>query len=282
MDEHNEIILEQANNDKKNQLKGDSLISYSEGFDYVFVSLNRYERKKNISLAIDALKYLKNSSNSENFRVLLVVAGGYDATVTENREHLLELQTHASSSGLDYTYNAKKYDDITVTGNKDINKSSIFSKDSIKDPRFHVEFRTSISSHERSALLARADALLYTPDREHFGIVPLEAMNAGTPAICVASGGPLETVLHDLTGYLCQQSAEEFGEAMKKFTVGSVTDSERKRLTNAMIEYTKNDEKAKKIDSLDKSLSLSQLMGKIGRAHVQVLIYSSLIDEYCL
>jgi hypothetical protein len=37
-----------------------------------------------------------------------------------------------------------------------------------------VVFRTSIPSAERSALLMQTCALLYTPDREHFGIVPIE------------------------------------------------------------------------------------------------------------
>jgi alpha-1,3/alpha-1,6-mannosyltransferase len=64
-------------------------------------------------------------------------------------------------------------------------------------------------------------ALLYTPPNEHFGIVPLEvscllfplslttsslqAMSLGTPVIAVNNGGPLETVLHNVTGYLCEE-----------------------------------------------------------------------------
>lgn len=142
---------------------------------------------------------------------------------------------------------------------------------------------------ERDALLARADALLYTPDREHFGIVPIEAMNAGTPAICVASGGPLETILHGLSGFLCQQTAKDFGLAMKKFTIKSISDIERLKLTDTIAEYTKNGSKnryskIKKLNYLDKTLSLSQLMGLIGREHVQVgytLILASYVENYC-
>ena len=37
-----------------------------------------------------------------------------------------------------------------------------------------VVFRTSVSNNERKALLKVASGLLYTPDMEHFGIVPLE------------------------------------------------------------------------------------------------------------
>jgi glycosyltransferase involved in cell wall biosynthesis len=131
--------------------------------------------------------------------------------------------------------------------------------------------------------------LLYTPDREHFGIVPIEAMNAGTPAICVASGGPLETILHGLSGFLCQQTAKDFGLAMKKFTIKSISDIERLKLTDTIAEYTKNGSKnryskIKKLNYLDKTLSLSQLMGLIGREHVQVgytLILASYVENYC-
>ena len=31
-------------------------------------------------------------------------------------------------------------------------------------------------------------AVLYTPEHEHFGIVPVEAMQLGTPVIAVSSG----------------------------------------------------------------------------------------------
>ena len=56
----------------------------------VFTSLNRYERKKNIPLAIKAFhKYLQNESDYRN--EILVIAGGYDPRVTENVEHYDEL-----------------------------------------------------------------------------------------------------------------------------------------------------------------------------------------------
>lgn len=49
----------------------------------------RYERKKNIELSIHALQVLsEQSSTKKSSRVLLVVAGGYDERVQENREYL--------------------------------------------------------------------------------------------------------------------------------------------------------------------------------------------------
>ena len=49
----------------------------------------------------------------------------------------------------------------------------------------------SVTDTQKRALLRRATALLYTPDREHFGIVPVEAMYSRCPVIAVR---PLRTL----------------------------------------------------------------------------------------
>jgi len=43
---------------------------------------------------------------------------------------------------------------------------------------------------------------LYTPQNEHFGIVPVEAMYIGCVVIATNTGGPLESILNNVTGYL--------------------------------------------------------------------------------
>jgi alpha-1,3/alpha-1,6-mannosyltransferase len=53
------------------------------------VSLNRYERKKDIGLAIKAYAQFINNTNRND--CLMVVAGGYDDRLSENVEHHLEL-----------------------------------------------------------------------------------------------------------------------------------------------------------------------------------------------
>jgi glycosyltransferase involved in cell wall biosynthesis len=72
---------------------------------------------------------------------------------------------------------------------------------------------------ERFALISAASALIYTPGREHFGIVPIEAMALGTPVIAVASGGPLETVNQGATGFLCAQQPLDFANNMMRFVI---------------------------------------------------------------
>ncbi|EHA8590934.1 putative Sucrose synthase 2 [Cocos nucifera] len=57
---------------------------------------------------------------------------------------------------------------------------------------------------------------------EHFGIVPLEAMAAQKPVIACNSGGPVETIKHGVTGFLCDPTPLEFSRAMSRL----VTDPE--------------------------------------------------------
>ena len=52
--------------------------------DLIITSLNRYERKKNIPLAIESFAF-------SGFPGTLVIAGGWDPRVPENVEHELEL-----------------------------------------------------------------------------------------------------------------------------------------------------------------------------------------------
>lgn len=131
-------------------------ISYTDGYDVVFVSLNRYERKKNIQLAIDALHHFSCSSSSGTSKsIALIIAGGYDLSVAENEEYLTELKHHCTTLKLPYTH--PKQTPGTA--------SNIDSNSEVESCRKMVVFRTSISGHEREALLTRADALLYTPDR---------------------------------------------------------------------------------------------------------------------
>ena len=108
----------------------------------------------------------------------LVIAGGYDTQNVENVEYRGELGTLAKELGVS------------------------------------VDFRLDITDAERATLFQTALCVVYTPDKEHFGIVPLEAMFAGTPVLAVNSGGPLETVRDGETGFLREPTPEAFGEAL--------------------------------------------------------------------
>src|SRR5262249_43389829 len=82
-----------------------------------------------------------------------------------------------------------------------------------------VVFLQSIATQERQALFMRCQVVLYTPENEHFGYVPLEAMAAGRPVVAVKSGGPRGKIQHGETGLLCEPTAEAFAAAVHKLIV---------------------------------------------------------------
>ena len=61
-------------------------------------------------------------------------------------------------------------------------------------------------------------ALLYTPENEHFGLVPVEAMACGVPVLACNSGGPMESVLDDpperKTGWLKPPDSDAWASAL--------------------------------------------------------------------
>ncbi|TNN18879.1 Alpha-1,3/1,6-mannosyltransferase ALG2 [Schistosoma japonicum] len=167
----------------------------------VFVSINRYERKKNLTLALNSLDYLithwdqliDSSLEIQPENVHLVIAGGYDRRVVENVEYYVELVNLSKT--------------LKLSGN--------------------VTFLRSCSSEIKPLLIASSDAVIYTPDKEHFGIVPIESMLLSRAVIALDSGGPKETVLHNITGFLCTvEPTTQLPENMANYLSKFINDSE--------------------------------------------------------
>ena len=156
-------------------------IDVKAGGELVFLSINRFERKKGIDLAVRALMVLRQRVPTDVFaRVRLVLAGGYDERVLENKEYFEEISPVVRRGGLEDK----------------------------------IEYKRSFSDAEKFQLLERCIAVGYTPENEHFGIVPIEAMASARPVVAVRSGGPRESVVDAVTGYLSEPRAEDFAEAM--------------------------------------------------------------------
>lgn len=151
-----------------------------------FLSINRYERKKNVKLAIESLHCLLNLNYNAETDIVpqLIVAGGCDARLTENVAYFKELED-------------------TVL-KLDISKN--------------VKFLKSCTDTQKCYLLKHCCAGIYTPENEHFGIVPLEFMSYGKSVIACDSGGPCETITKE-TGYLCRPQKEHFAEAMSNILI---------------------------------------------------------------
>ncbi|XP_036117257.1 alpha-1,3/1,6-mannosyltransferase ALG2 [Molossus molossus] len=155
-----------------------------KGKKFLFLSINRYERKKNLTLALEALVKLRGRLTSQDWdKVHLIMAGGYDERVLENVEHYQELKKMVQQFDLDQS----------------------------------VTFLRSFSDKQKISLLHGCTCVIYTPSNEHFGIVPLEAMYMQCPVIAVNSGGPLESIVHSVTGFLCEPDPVHFSEAIEKF-----------------------------------------------------------------
>jgi alpha-1,3/alpha-1,6-mannosyltransferase len=79
-----------------------------------------------------------------------------------------------------------------------------------------VLFLLSVPTSIKETLLRHASLLVYTPSNEHFGIVPVEAMQYGVPVLAANSSGPLETVVHEKTGWLVSSNdVQAWSEVME-------------------------------------------------------------------
>ncbi|GAB0135046.1 Alpha-1,3-mannosyltransferase-like protein [Epichloe bromicola] len=164
--------------DGEEKIKGDAT--------KLILSINRFERKKDVGLAIQAFAKIPEPQRKG---VRLVIAGGYDPRVSENASYHASLQMLATSLSL-------THHTITPTV-----LSAVSSLSSVP-PGTQVLFLLSVPNTLKSALLRSSHLLVYTPTNEHFGIVPLEAMLSHLPVLAANTGGPVETIADSQTGWL--------------------------------------------------------------------------------
>lgn len=249
----------------------------------LILSINRYERKKNLSLLLHSFAELLqpispnggngvssdggSGSASDSRQALedvhLIIAGGYDSRVQENVEHFEELVHLADSLGLCRPMHTSTPGTTSLSAPPGITTPGALFSLAARSPREfrarvlpqwpandpttddntnnattdnvdgacarivsfpRVTFLRSLTDAEKDLLLRACTVLAYTPVKEHFGIVPLEGMVAGTPVVALASGGPLETVVDGGTGYLCENTPRAFAAALRKLLVPGVSE----------------------------------------------------------
>ncbi|KAI4108804.1 MAG: hypothetical protein L6R37_000802 [Teloschistes peruensis] len=227
------------------------------------LSINRFERKKNIALALHAFHTLPPQTRQY---ARLVLAGGHDPRVDENVKYHAELVALAESLGL-----------------RCATAKNLVTALNIPDD-IEVLFLLSVPAQLKTMLLSTARLLVYTPTNEHFGIVPLEAMRAGVPVLAADSGGPLETVVEGETGWL--RSVEEVGEwtEIMRRVLDGMSDEEIRVMGDKGKRWVESEFSATKMaDRLDgeiatvlagprqRTLELSDLLLGIGMA-VPVLV----------
>lgn len=178
----------------------------------LLLSINRFERKKDIALAIRAYASLPKTLRKS---ARLVLAGGYDPCNTENISYHLELVALAD-----------KYDLSNATA-KTV-PTALATPDNIE-----ILFLLSVPSAFKDTLLRNARLLIYTPKNEHFGIVPVEAMQRGVPVLASNTGGPLETVIEGQTGWLRDTDKPERWTGVMEKVLGGMDEAQLQQMKTA-------------------------------------------------
>ncbi|CCJ29173.1 unnamed protein product [Pneumocystis jirovecii] len=173
---------------------------------HLILSINRFERKKDIALAIRSYSRFKGISCSS--KCCLIIAGGYESRIEEN------VQYHNELVDLCNCFSLKS---------KTFRHPYVFPLDF---SGYDVVFLLSISTTLKNCLLREASILLYTPPYEHFGIVPLEAMLHRTIVLAQNNGGPLETIDDSVTGWLRKPDDDEWAYTLEN-VLFKLTDDER-------------------------------------------------------
>lgn len=191
----------------------------------LFLSLNRFHPAKKLDLAIVAMDQLKKIVSKEKWKnIFFVMAGGYDPQSPINSQTYSEL--------------------VALTEEKGLQSKIIFLK--------------SPSDLVKAHLLLSCTCLVYTPEKEHFGIVPLEAMTVSKPVVAVNSGGPRETVDHGVTGFLCEPNAESMAQFMCRIVENDNSEmgiKGKKRLDEKFSYGSFNNQLKKIINNIGNSLN---------------------------
>jgi alpha-1,3/alpha-1,6-mannosyltransferase len=149
--------------------------------EIVLLSINRFTIAKNLPLAVKALGKLRSLLAPEEFsRLRLVLAGGFDSTLEESRRVREAIEGAAHDAG------------VAAQVSTVLNPADAECRD----------------------WLNRCRCLIYTPENEHFGLGPIEAMAAGKPVVAVSSGGPAETIQDERSGRLRPALPEAFAAAI--------------------------------------------------------------------
>jgi len=134
-------------------------------------------------------------------------------------DYVLSVGTFEAHKGFDFLVRAlarcpKPRPRLVLVGNEDSARVSAQLHSQARDLGVELETLVSIDHDRLVALYQEAAAFLYAPHKEPFGLVVLEAMACGIPVVAVSEGGPLESVVDGVTGFLVPRDEDAFAEAI--------------------------------------------------------------------
>lgn len=151
------------------------------------LSCSSFERKKGISLAIEALASLSSLSlptnrDGEVQQPVLVVAGGYDVRQVENVEHLQELKDLAKRLGLE-----ERVTFVTSFTDRSVGIGVVYAH--VGWGHVHACADGTLPTHD--AALVQIDARLFEPLKHHIArppvVVQLQAALLHAPGQCACT-----------------------------------------------------------------------------------------------
>jgi alpha-1,3/alpha-1,6-mannosyltransferase len=257
-----------------------------------FVSLNRFEAKKNIELALGAFSLVKKDRPNGSMRLVVAgmsilqtttldnstdvpfchhYTGGYDKALKDNIDTYARLTKLCDDSGLRYV-TIRPEDGNSNPTLTEVNKAE-------------VVFLLNFTDGQRASLLTADSsiALLYTPENEHFGIVPVEAMACGLPVLGVNSGGPTETVVdtdaelsgEGATGLLRRPEADQWSRAMS--TLFDLSPDDRARIARAGKERVRKNFSSEKLgEEMELACYEAVSRGRVGLEEQCLLLVGAL------
>ncbi|KAJ3887525.1 alpha-1,3-mannosyltransferase ALG2 [Lentinula edodes] len=175
------------------------------------ISLNRFEKKKNVALAVEAFARIRTQEPSTSNLRLVLGGTGYDPRLEDNTLTLYSLIDLVSKK------HTLTYDVITPSS---LTKSS--QNPTSRPANTAVLFLLNFTTAQWTALLTSPSTigLLYTPANGHFGIAPLEGVLCGIPVLARDSGGPVESIVDkpvdERTGWLREERIKMRVRAKKR------------------------------------------------------------------
>lgn len=84
------------------------------------------------------------------------------------------------------------------------------------DDRIRIE--TDVADERWRQLYRHCYSVVFLPEKEDWGIIPIEAGSHGKPCIAVNDGGPSESIIDGRTGLLVEPTVPEVADAMRRLS----------------------------------------------------------------